>query len=179
MSTVDSAVTTLCITNVQPYELYCASHCIGGAWACRTPASRGHWQISSPTCRGRAFLTALQGSGEPNTHEARRLRGEATPHPPDRRLRGRDNSHETIGPPSPTLTKSRTQFGYPNFRTHPTNVAIPTIRFQHLKGLHGNCVRLLENIGHTPPLEALCPHQHYAWPLARPNTHAPEHRTRT
>lgn len=52
VNTVDSVVTTLCITIVQPCELYCASQFSGGVWACRTPASRGRWQISAPRCRG-------------------------------------------------------------------------------------------------------------------------------
>ena len=52
VNTVDSVVTTLCITIVQPCELYCASQLSGGVWACRTPASRGRWQISAPRCRG-------------------------------------------------------------------------------------------------------------------------------
>ena len=58
VNTVDSVVTTLCITIVQPGELYCASQFSGGVWACRTPASRGRWQISAPRCRGwEAFRT--------------------------------------------------------------------------------------------------------------------------
>ena len=52
VNTVDSVVTTLWITIVQPGELYCASQFSGGVWACRTPASRGPWQISAPRCRG-------------------------------------------------------------------------------------------------------------------------------
>lgn len=52
VNTVDSVVTTLCITIVQPCELYCASQSSGGVWACRTPVSRGRWQISAPRCRG-------------------------------------------------------------------------------------------------------------------------------
>ena len=52
VNTVDSVVTTLCITIVQPCELYRASQSSGGVWACRTPVSRGRWQISAPRCRG-------------------------------------------------------------------------------------------------------------------------------
>lgn len=86
----------------------------------------------------------------------------------------RPKSQRCGASPSPKVARNLDTL---TFLSTQENVAIPTIRFQHLKGLHGNYVRLLENIGHTPPLEALYPHRHYAWPLARTQTRAraPEH----
>ena len=55
--------------------------------------------------------------------------------PPSRRPPPRPRHAQAPTPPKSHVIR------LPENSAPPTNVAIPTVRFQHLKGLHGNCMR--------------------------------------
>ena len=62
-----------------------------------------------------------------------------SPTPPPRHLFPR---HPTLHPPQRTHSPKKSQaISLGQFSTQLTNVAIPTMRFQYLKGLHGNCMQ--------------------------------------